>query len=140
MAQATMAPQFTGIHLRLWLGKPGIGSDAQCRRDAYRAGDAVMMGEIMQVCQGAQAFPGSLFWRILAFTRRMLMVGMGLHDTIQPGFSFRSASRCLTPLPAAPPKGRASRDNAAHQSGEAWCLFFLAFSCVHAKHADILHF
>jgi heparan-alpha-glucosaminide N-acetyltransferase len=58
--------------------------------DAYRGlVMLLMMGEVMQFAKVARAFPGSLFWRILAYNQTHVeWAGMSLHDTIQPGFTF----------------------------------------------------
>ncbi|HUX44135.1 MAG TPA: hypothetical protein VMV57_05235 [Terracidiphilus sp.] len=58
--------------------------------DAYRGlVMLLMMGEVMRFAVVAKAFPHSLFWRILAFNQSHVQwSGMGLHDTIQPGFTF----------------------------------------------------
>ena len=58
--------------------------------DAYRGlVMLLMMGEVMNFAKVAHAFPDSLFWRILAFNQTHVeWAGMGLHDTIQPGFTF----------------------------------------------------
>ena len=58
--------------------------------DAYRGLVMVlMMGEIMRWADTARAFPGSTFWRILAYNQTHVeWAGMSLHDTIQPGFTF----------------------------------------------------
>jgi heparan-alpha-glucosaminide N-acetyltransferase len=58
--------------------------------DAYRGlVMLLMMGEVMSFAKVSQAFPGSLFWRVLAFNQTHVeWVGMSLHDTIQPGFTF----------------------------------------------------
>jgi predicted acyltransferase len=58
--------------------------------DAYRGFVMLlMMGEVMSFASVAHALPGSLFWRILAYNQTHVeWSGMGLHDTIQPGFTF----------------------------------------------------
>jgi predicted acyltransferase len=58
--------------------------------DAYRGFVMLlMMAEVLQFSRIAQAFPGSWFWRILAFHQTHAeWAGCSLHDTIQPGFSF----------------------------------------------------
>ena len=58
--------------------------------DAYRGFVMLlMMGEVLQFSRITQAFPGSWFWRILAFHQTHAeWAGCSLHDTIQPGFSF----------------------------------------------------
>jgi heparan-alpha-glucosaminide N-acetyltransferase len=58
--------------------------------DAYRGlVMLLMMGEIMKFATVARSYPDSLFWRVLAFNQSHVeWAGMGLHDTIQPGFTF----------------------------------------------------
>jgi predicted acyltransferase len=58
--------------------------------DAFRGLVMVlMMGEVMRFAEVARAFPGSSFWRILAYNQTHVeWAGMSLHDTIQPGFTF----------------------------------------------------
>src|ERR1700742_153151 len=58
--------------------------------DAYRGlVMLLMMGEVMSFAEVARAYPGSLFWRILAYNQTHVeWAGLGLHDTIQPGFTF----------------------------------------------------
>jgi heparan-alpha-glucosaminide N-acetyltransferase len=50
---------------------------------------ALMLGEVMHLPVVAQAFPHSLFWRVIAFnTEHVEWQGCSLHDLIQPAFSF----------------------------------------------------
>ncbi|MGC1299150.1 MAG: DUF5009 domain-containing protein, partial [Alloacidobacterium sp.] len=58
--------------------------------DAYRGlVMLLMMGEILNFAAVARSYPDSLFWRVLAFNQTHVeWVGMSLHDTIQPGFTF----------------------------------------------------
>jgi predicted acyltransferase len=58
--------------------------------DAYRGlVMLLMMGEVLHFAAIAQSHPHSLFWRILAFNQTHVeWVGMSLHDTIQPSFTF----------------------------------------------------
>jgi heparan-alpha-glucosaminide N-acetyltransferase len=58
--------------------------------DAYRGlVMLLMMGEVLQFYRTSLSFPGNVFWRILAFNQSHVQwVGMSLHDTIQPGFTF----------------------------------------------------
>src|SRR5216683_5558964 len=49
----------------------------------------LMMAEVLQFSRVAQAYPTSLFWKILGFNQTHVeWFGCSLHDTIQPGFSF----------------------------------------------------
>ncbi|HUB30475.1 MAG TPA: hypothetical protein VL967_12295 [Terracidiphilus sp.] len=58
--------------------------------DAYRGlVMLLMMGEVMAFWKVARAYPGSLFWHVLAWNQTHVeWAGMSLHDTIQPGFTF----------------------------------------------------
>jgi len=58
--------------------------------DAYRGFVMLlMMGEVMKFAAVARAFPQSTFWSVLAYNQTHVeWAGMGLHDTIQPGFTF----------------------------------------------------
>jgi heparan-alpha-glucosaminide N-acetyltransferase len=58
--------------------------------DAYRGlVMLLMMGEVMQWAKVAAAYPQSTFWHILGYNQTHVeWSGMGLHDTIQPGFTF----------------------------------------------------
>ena len=58
--------------------------------DAFRGLVMVLMlAEVMHLPQVAQAFPHSLFWRIISFnTEHVEWQGCSLHDLIQPAFSF----------------------------------------------------
>ncbi|HWT65443.1 MAG TPA: hypothetical protein VN151_04970 [Terracidiphilus sp.] len=58
--------------------------------DAYRGlVMLLMMGEVMRFADTYAAHPGSLFWRILAYNQTHVeWAGMGLHDMIQPSFTF----------------------------------------------------
>lgn len=58
--------------------------------DAYRGlVMLLMMGEVLNFARVAKAYPDSLFWHALAYNQTHVeWSGMGLHDTIQPGFTF----------------------------------------------------
>src|SRR3954466_15655340 len=58
--------------------------------DAFRGLVMVLMlAEVMRLPVVAQAFPHSLFWRIIGFnTEHVDWQGCSLHDLIQPAFSF----------------------------------------------------
>jgi predicted acyltransferase len=58
--------------------------------DAYRGlVMLLMMGEILSFAKVARAYPDSLFWHILAYNQTHVeWAGMGLHDMIQPSFTF----------------------------------------------------
>ena len=58
--------------------------------DAYRGFVMLlMMGEVLQFARVSASIPGNLIWRILAYNQSHVeWVGMSLHDTIQPSFTF----------------------------------------------------
>jgi heparan-alpha-glucosaminide N-acetyltransferase len=67
---------------------PAIGRNVAI--DAYRGlVMLLMMAEVLQLSRVAAAYPGSLFWKVLAWNQTHVeWFGCSLHDTIQPGFSF----------------------------------------------------
>jgi heparan-alpha-glucosaminide N-acetyltransferase len=128
MAQATMAPQLTGIQPPI--GAREIPSSAPLRNvavDAYRGlVMLLMMGEIMQFAKVAHAFPGSLFWRILAFNQTHVeWSGMGLHDTIQPGFTFLVGVALPYSIASRTSKGESFKRQLAHTMWRSLVLIFL---------------
>lgn len=58
--------------------------------DAYRGlVMLLMMGEVLQFATIYHSHPGSLFWRVLAYNQTHVeWAGLGLHDMIQPSFTF----------------------------------------------------
>jgi len=58
--------------------------------DAYRGlVMLLMMGEVLQFAHVAHSFPGNPIWQFLGYQQSHTeWVGMSLHDTIQPGFTF----------------------------------------------------
>lgn len=58
--------------------------------DAYRGlVMLLMMGEVLNFAGIHHAYPGSLFWRVLAYNQTHVeWAGLGLHDMIQPSFTF----------------------------------------------------
>jgi len=58
--------------------------------DAYRGFVMLlMMGEVLQFAKVSANFPNSVFWRILAYNQTHVeWAGLGLHDMIQPSFTF----------------------------------------------------
>jgi heparan-alpha-glucosaminide N-acetyltransferase len=75
------------------IGVQKIAAPAPARNvavDAYRGlVMLLMMGEVLNFAIVARAFPGNLFWHVLAYNQTHVeWAGMSLHDTIQPGFTF----------------------------------------------------
>jgi predicted acyltransferase len=95
--------------------------------DAYRGlVMLLMMGEVMQFARVAQAFPNSLFWRILAFNQTHVeWAGMSLHDTIQPGFSFLVGVALPYSMHSRTAKGQSFRRQLAHTLWRSLVLIFL---------------
>jgi heparan-alpha-glucosaminide N-acetyltransferase len=58
--------------------------------DAYRGlVMLLMMGEELNFAKVARVFPNSVFWRVLAYNQTHVeWAGLGLHDMIQPSFTF----------------------------------------------------
>jgi heparan-alpha-glucosaminide N-acetyltransferase len=58
--------------------------------DAYRGlVMLLMMGEVLKFWAVAKAYPNSLFWHVLAYNQTHVQwAGLGLHDMIQPSFTF----------------------------------------------------
>ncbi len=58
--------------------------------DAYRGlVMLLMMGEVLQFAHVAHSFPENPVWQFLGYQQSHTeWVGMSLHDTIQPGFTF----------------------------------------------------
>lgn len=73
----------------------GLSASAQPSKrniavDAYRGlVMLLMMGEVLHFAALHRAFPDSFFWRILAYNQTHVeWTGLGLHDMIQPSFTF----------------------------------------------------
>ena len=95
--------------------------------DAYRGlVMLLMMGEVMQFAEVYKAYPGSLFWRILAFNQTHVeWAGMGLHDTIQPGFTFLVGAALPYSIAARTNKGQSFRSQLLHTIWRSVVLVFL---------------
>ena len=95
--------------------------------DAYRGlVMLLMMGEVMQFAEVYKAFPGSLFWRVLAFNQTHVeWAGMGLHDTIQPGFTFLVGAALPYSIAARTAKGQSFGRQLAHTIWRSGLLIFL---------------
>jgi heparan-alpha-glucosaminide N-acetyltransferase len=99
--------------------------------DAYRGlVMLLMMGEIMQFAAVAKAYPNSLFWHILAYNQTHVeWAGMGLHDMIQPSFTFLVGVAMPYSIASRVRKGKAFVCNCSIPCGEAssllhWVSFF----------------
>jgi heparan-alpha-glucosaminide N-acetyltransferase len=95
--------------------------------DAYRGFVMLlMMGEVMNFFKVWQAFPHSLFWRVLAFNQTHVeWSGMGLHDTIQPGFSFLVGVALPYSIASRTKKGQSFQHQLLHTVWRSVLLVFL---------------
>jgi len=84
--------------------------------DAYRGFVMLlMMGEVLQFAHAARAFPGSHIWQFLAYNQTHVeWVGMSLHDTIQPGFTFLVGAALPYSLKSRQRKGESFRHMLLH--------------------------
>jgi predicted acyltransferase len=86
------------MHATITASQPDVSADPAAliapRRniavDAYRGlVMLLMMGEVLSFWKVSQAYPNSLFWHILAYNQTHVeWAGLGLHDMIQPSFTF----------------------------------------------------
>jgi heparan-alpha-glucosaminide N-acetyltransferase len=91
MATLSQAPEIRESTLRIPEARPAQPVAARnVAVDAYRGlVMLLMMAEVLQFARVAAAYPGSVFWKVLAFNQTHVeWFGCSLHDTIQPGFSF----------------------------------------------------
>jgi heparan-alpha-glucosaminide N-acetyltransferase len=92
--------------------------------DAYRGFVMLlMMGEVLRFTEIARSFPNSSFWRILAYNQSHVeWAGMGLHDMIQPSFTFLVG----VALPYSVRSRRRKGESFRHMVGHAlWRSFLL---------------
>src|SRR5690242_16406356 len=71
-------------------GTTAVDSKRNVSLDVYRGFVMLlMMAEVLQLAQVAEAYPSSIIWKVLAWNQTHVeWFGCSLHDTIQPGFSF----------------------------------------------------
>ncbi|MHB1936596.1 MAG: acyltransferase family protein [Acidobacteriaceae bacterium] len=95
--------------------------------DAYRGlVMLLMMAEVLRFAKVAQAFPHSLFWHVLAFNQTHVeWVGMSLHDTIQPSFTFLVGVALPYSLRSRRRKGESFRHMLAHTLWRSFLLVAL---------------
>jgi heparan-alpha-glucosaminide N-acetyltransferase len=95
--------------------------------DAYRGlVMLLMMGEIMKFWSVAQAYPNSIFWRILTYNQTHVeWSGMSLHDTIQPGFSFLVGVALPYSIASRTSKGQSFQHQLLHTIWRSLVLIFL---------------
>lgn len=84
--------------------------------DAYRGlVMLLMMAEVLSFADVARSYPRSLFWHVLALGQTHVeWVGMSLHDTIQPSFTFLVGVALPYSLRSRRRKGETFRHMLAH--------------------------
>jgi heparan-alpha-glucosaminide N-acetyltransferase len=95
--------------------------------DAFRGLVMVLMlAEVMRLPEVAQAFPHSLFWRIVGFnTEHVEWQGCSLHDLIQPAFSFLVGVALPFSIASRRKKGQGFRQMLGHAAWRALLLITL---------------
>ena len=95
--------------------------------DAFRGMVMVLMlGEAMHLPVVAQAFPHSLFWRVIGFnTEHVEWQGCSLHDLIQPAFSFLVGAALPFSIASRKLKGQTFGPMVGHAVRRAFILIFL---------------
>jgi heparan-alpha-glucosaminide N-acetyltransferase len=95
--------------------------------DAFRGLVMVLMlAEVMRLPEVAQAFPHSLFWRIVGFnTEHVEWQGCSLHDLIQPAFSFLVGAALPFSIASRRRKGRTFGQMLGHAAWRALLLITL---------------
>jgi len=95
--------------------------------DAFRGLVMVLMlAEVMRLPVVAQAFPHSLFWRIIGFnTEHLDWQGCSLHDLIQPAFSFLVGAALPFSIASRRKKGQSFGVMVGHAAWRALLLIFL---------------
>src|SRR5437879_6562919 len=112
------------------LRAPERRSEASTRlvsMDAFRGLVMVLMlAEVMRLPEVAQAFPHSLFWRIVGFnTEHVEWQGCSLHDLIQPAFSFLVGVALPFSIASRKMKGQNFGPMLGHAARRALLLIFL---------------
>ena len=95
--------------------------------DAYRGFVMLlMMAEVMRFEEVARSFPGSHIWQILGFNQSHVeWVGMSLHDTIQPSFTFLVGVALPYSLRSRQRKGDTFKNMLAHTIWRSFLLIAL---------------
>jgi heparan-alpha-glucosaminide N-acetyltransferase len=95
--------------------------------DAFRGTVMLLMlGEAMRLPVVANAFPHSMFWRVIGFnTEHVDWQGCSLHDLIQPAFSFLVGAALPFSIASRKMKGQAFGPMLAHAARRALILIFL---------------
>ena len=75
----------------------------------------LMMAEVLEFARVARSFPGNPVWWVLgAAQSHVPWVGMSLHDTIQPGFTFLAGVSLTYSLASRKRKGESFRHMLFH--------------------------
>src|SRR5256885_14058447 len=86
----------------------------------------LMLAEVMRLPVVAQAFPHSVFWRIIGFnTEHVEWQGCSLHDLIQPAFSFLVGAALPFSISSRRKKGQSFGVMVGHAAWRALLLIFL---------------
>src|SRR5579862_8908637 len=95
--------------------------------DAFRGLVMVLMlAEVMHLPVVVQAFPHSLFWRVIGFnTEHVEWQGCSLHDLIQPAFSFLVGAALPFSIASRKMKGQTFGPMFGHAVRRAFILIFL---------------
>ncbi|HZY73553.1 MAG TPA: DUF5009 domain-containing protein [Edaphobacter sp.] len=109
--------------------------------DAYRGlVMLLMMGEVLNFAAVAHAFPGSLFWHVLAYNQTHVeWAGMSLHDTIQPGFTFLVGVALPYSIHSRIRKGQSFRKQLAHTLWRSLILIALGIF-LRSQHSEQTYF
>jgi heparan-alpha-glucosaminide N-acetyltransferase len=109
--------------------------------DAYRGFVMLlMMAEVLQFAHVALSFPNSRLWRILAFNQSHVeWVGMSLHDTIQPSFTFLVGVALPYSLRSRQKKGTSFAHMLGHTIWRSFLLIALGIF-LRSTHSPITYF
>ena len=97
--------------------------------DAYRGlVMLLMMGEVMSFAKVAQSYPNSHIWQFLGYNQSHVeWVGMSLHDTIQPSFTFLVGVALPYSLRSRLKRGATFRSMLGHTVWRSFLLIILGF-------------
>src|SRR5664279_2998483 len=100
--------------------------------DAYRGLVMLLMaGEVLNFASVAHSYPGSLFWRILAYNQTHVpWAGMSLHDTIQPSFTFLVGVALPYSIASRVRQGQRFRKQLLHAVWRSFVLVALGIFCL----------